>query len=516
LTLADYFLVIRKRWWLILLAVVSGIALAAGVNSTSTPMYQSRTSLFVSTLSAGSTSELLQSSSFSQQRVRSYADVVSSTAVLSPVIESLGLDMSPRELAVLVTASAPPNTVIIDIFVRHPEPELAREIADAIGAELAELVVSLEPAQEGGSSPVKLSVIDPATTPLFPSSPRVFQNLMIGGFSGLILGLSLAFLLEALDTRIRNERTLISLRNLPILGRFGFDSAVKKTPLIIHVDAGSPRAESFRHLRTNLEFVSAARERNSFVISSSVPSEGKSTTTINLAIAASQADQRVLLIDCDLRRPKVASYMGLASSLGLTGFLSGRTTIEEAIKQWGDGRLSVLPAGKIPPNPSELLGSKDMLRLLEWAESRWDLVLIDSPPILPATDAPLLSRKTGGLVLVVAAKKVSKAQVRLALEHIDSVGGEVVGYALNMIPTKGADAAGYGFGAKYGYGYSYQSVAAERKVAAQRPSAGPRAMTRRRTTAPERTAATKPATGSEQDVEFLEWLDQIADRPPRG
>jgi len=516
LTLADYFLVIRKRWWLILIAVVSGVALAVTVNMTSTPMYQSRTSLFVSTISAGSTSELLQSSSFSQQRVRSYADVVATTAVLSPVIETLGLDMTPRELSGLVTASVPLNTVIIDIFVRHPEAEIARAIADAIGAELADLVVELEPAQEGGAAPVKLSVIEPATTPLFPSSPRVFQNLLIGGFSGLILGLSLAFLFEALDTRIRNERSLLGLRNLPILGRFALDNSVKKTPLIIHVDAGSPRAEAFRHLRTNLEFVAAARGRNSFVISSSVPAEGKSTTAVNLAIAASQADQRVLLIDCDLRRPKIANYMGLASSLGLTGFLSGRTPIEDAIKQWGDGRLSVLPAGKIPPNPSELLGSKDMLRLLEWAESRWDLVLIDSPPILPATDAPLLSRKTGGLILVVAAKKVSKAQVRLALEHIDSVGGEVVGYALSMIPTKGADAAGYGYGAKYGYGYSYQSVVASQQVVPARPAADPGTMTRRRAASTEQAPAAKPAATTQQDVEFLEWLDQVTDSPPRG
>jgi len=512
LTIPDYLLVLRKRWWLILIAFVAGVSLAAGVNATSTPVYESKARLFVSTLSAGSTTELLQSSSFGQQRVRSYADVVSTPAVLSPVIEKLGLDISSQALGRLVSASVPLNTVIIDVSVRHPDPKTAQAIADAIGTELADLVITLEPAQDGGVSPVKLSVVQPATLAPRPSSPQVIQNLAIGAFSGLILGLAFAFVFEALDTRIRNERTLISIRNLPILGRFFFDSTVKKTPLIIHIDAGASRSESFRHLRTNLQFVSAARDRKSFVVSSSIPEEGKTTTAVNLAIAASQADQSVLLIDCDLRRPKVANYMGLASSLGLTGFLSGRTSIEDAIKEWGDGRLSVLPAGKVPPNPSELLGSKDMLRLLDWAESRWDLVLLDSPPILPATDATLLSRQTGGLILVVRANKASKAQVRLALEHIDSVGGEIVGYALSMIPTKGADAAAYGYGAKYGYGYTYRADA----VAHQPPLRRPPPVDRRQNRAATQSSrqAAKPSAATAQDLEFLEWLDQVAKGSP--
>jgi capsular exopolysaccharide synthesis family protein len=456
-TLADHLSVLRKSWWVLVVALIGGISLALSYNASKIPLYESHTRLFVSTLSAGSTSELLQSNFFIQQRVRSYAEVVATPAVLTPVISDLGLDTTAEALANFITVSVPDDTVIINISVRNVDPELAQAIADKVGLRLADLVVSLEPEQEGASAPVKLSVVQPATLPSTPSSPQVAQNLAIGIMSGIALGLSLAFLFEAFDTRIRTERSLTAIRDIPILGRFFFDPSYKKRPLIVPVDGSSPRAEAFRHLRTNIQFVAAARNRNSFVISSAIPGEGKSTTSLNLAIAASQAGQRVLLIHCDLRT-RVTNYMGIARGRGLTDYLSGQANLADIIKEWGDGRLSVLPSGDVPPNPSELLASRDMERLIKWAETCWDLVILDSPPILPATDAMLLARQAGGLLLVVSAEKTTKTQVRLALGHIDSVGAEPIGYALTMIPVKGSDAAGYGYGSRYPYGkYGYGS-----------------------------------------------------------
>ena len=529
MSLSSYLRVVRKRWWIIALGLLTGLSLAFSYNSVSAPIYESQTRLFVSTISAGNTTELLQSTSFGQQRVRSYADVVSSPLVLQPVIDDLGLEVTAGSLARQVTVSVPLNTVIIAITVANPDPLLAQEIATRIGQELEGVVATLEPSQVNEAAPVKLSTIQPANVPLGPSSPQVLQNLAIGAVAGLILALSFAFLIEALDTRVRNEDSLFAVHQSPVLGRFVFDPSVKRRPLLIHAEPGSPRAEAFRHMRTNLQFIAAARSRNSFVVSSAVPAEGKSTTAVNLAIAAAQADTKVLLIDCDLRRPKVATNLRLAGSLGLTGFLTGRAQIDDVIKPWGDGNLSVLPAGKIPPNPSELLGSKKMQELLDWAEKTWDLVILDSPPILPATDAAILSTMTGGLILAVRSGKTTRGQLGLAVDHIMSVDGHIAGYALTMVPAREANASRYGYAKGYQYGYSPRAEKLGQEFASptrRRANDGPR---KRRATLVETSPGQQPAqqpvqkqtqmpvrqspaAGEQVDVE--EWLDRIARQPP--
>lgn len=515
MSLSHYLRVLTKRWWIIALGLLTGIGLAYSYNTVSVPLYESQTRLFVSTISAGSTSELLQSTAFGQQRVRSYADVVSSPLVLQPVIDDLGLDVSAGALGRQVSAEVPLNTVIIVVTVTNTDPQTAQDIAARIGQELEAVVSTLEPSQTGGVAPVKLSTIQPAALPLAPSSPQVFQNLAIGSLAGIILGLAIAFLIEALDTRIRNDATLLAVHQAPVLGRFAFDSSVKRRPLLVHTEPGSPRAEAFRHMRTNLQFIAAAQMRNSFVISSALPGEGKSTTSINLAIAAAQSDIRVLLIDGDLRRPTVAAILRLAASQGLTGLLTGKAQVDDVIKPWGDGNLSVLPAGKIPPNPSELLASKQMQELMAWAEKTWDLVIVDSPPILPATDALILSQITGGVILVVRAGKTTRGQLGLALEHLVAAGGSALGYALTMLSGRDAEGSAYGYSGKYGY----TSTASAGEL---RPGfgGGAKGATTPQTT-PQTPAASATKTGprrgtSDQDgqADLAEWLDQIGRQPP--
>ena len=217
-------------------------------------------------------------------------------------------------------------------------------------------------------------------------------------------------------------------------------------------DPLSPRAESFRTLRTNLQFVDVGRASRSFVITSSVQREGKSTTSANLAIAMSDAGSRVLLVDADLRRPKVADYMGLEGAVGLTDVLAGRVKLADVIQPWGTGRLFVLPAGTVPPNPSELLGSQPMQKLIEFFEQEFDAVIFDAPPLLPVTDGAILARKVGAVILVVASGHTHKAQVKGALDTLRNVDAQASGVVLTMLPTKGPDAYGYARYGYYGYG----------------------------------------------------------------
>ncbi len=233
-----------------------------------------------------------------------------------------------------------------------------------------------------------------------------------------------------------------------------------KSPLLTSVPGQSKRAESFRQVRTNLQFVDIDHRPKSIVVTSAVPKEGKSTTAINLAITIAQTGQPVFLIEGDLRRPKVADYLGIEGNAGLTDVLVGRATVDEVMQPWGTtGNLWVMAAGPLPPNPSELLGSQAMSDLVRHLEKRATLI-IDAPPLLPVTDAAVLTRLSGGALMVIHTGKTRREQLRTAESNIESVGGKILGLVLNMAPARGPDSHRYG----YGYQYDYKTTDNARKV----------------------------------------------------
>jgi succinoglycan biosynthesis transport protein ExoP len=458
LELRDYIRILRKGWVGIVALVLLGIAIGSIVSILATPLYQAYSKVFVSLQSAGSVSDLSQGSSFAQNQVKSYADVVTTPVVLQPVIDQLGLKTTATELASRVSASTSTGTVVVEIDVTDKSPVLAANVANAIAASFEKTVSEIVPTDATGVSPVKITVLQQALVPTTPSSPNTRTNILLGGLSGLVLGIALAVLRQALDTRIRNERDLEAISDTPILGAIAFDAKATSRPLVVHDDPRSPRAESFRTLRTNLQFIGSGDGHRSFVVTSSIPGEGKSTSAVNLAIVTASAGTSVVLIDADLRKPKVADYMGIEGGAGLTDVLVGRADIDDVLQKWGTHDLHVLPAGRIPPNPSELLGSVAMVRLIEVLESKYDLVLFDAPPLLPVTDAAILSIHTGGALVMVAAGKTHKGQLKGSISALKNVGSKVAGVILTMTPTKGPDAYGYGrygYGHGYGYGYGY-------------------------------------------------------------
>ena len=448
--LREYIRILRRSWILILLALLLGVGAAAGYSLVQTPQYRATAKVFVSTQSAGSVSDLSQGNSFTQQAVKSYADVVATPVVLEPVIAELGLPDTAESLAPRVSASAAADTVIIEIGVQDEEAETAAVIANAVAKSFSDVVGQLTAEATGGQPQVKVTTLQEARIPASPVSPRVPLNLALGALVGLALGIAVAVLRSTLDTRIRGERDLRMVTHAPVLGGIAFDPKAKDRPLIVQSDPRSPRAESFRSLRTNLQFLDFGGRARSFVITSAIESEGKSTTTANLAIALSDAGARVAVIDADLRRPKLASYLGLEGAVGLTDVLIGRAKLTDVLQPWGNRKMFVLPAGQIPPNPSELLGSRTMVTLLKDLEAEFDTVLIDAPPLLPVTDSAVLSKSAGGAILVVSSGRAHRGQVHAALESLNSVGAEVLGVVMTMLPTKGPDAYGYG---QYGYSY---------------------------------------------------------------
>lgn len=453
--LRDYIRILHKSWILILVSILLGLAIAATYSLLVTPKYQSTTQLYVSVRTEGAaTGDLVQGTTFARQVVASYVDVVTTALVLDPVVADLSLEQTTSSLAAQISANSPLNTVLINITVTDADPDQAAAIADATAASFTRAVQDeLErPSGEQTTSPVQITTVQPATVPSSPASPNVPLNLMFGAVIGLAVGLGAAVVRSLLDTRIHSLHDIEQITDSPVLGGIALDPEAKTRPLIVHADPRNPRAESFRSLRTNLQFLNLEGGHTNLVISSAGRGEGKSTTAANLAISLAETGARVALVDGDLRLPQIALYMGLEGGVGLTDVLIGRAELKDVLQKWGRGTLYVLPAGRIPPNPSELLGSAAMDRLLETLAEHFDFVLVDAPPLLLVTDAAVVSKKTRGAVLVAVSGATRKPELLGAVRTLESAGANLLGVVVTMLPTKGPDSYGYG---AYTYGATH-------------------------------------------------------------
>lgn len=441
--LQDYLQVVRKRWRVIVAVVLVCVGIAAAGSLAAEKVYESRTQFFVSTTGSGDSGALLQGSTFTQQRVKSYAQLLTTPRILAPVAATVGVS---GDVAAQVSATTPPDTVLIDVAVRDTDPARAQAMGEAIAKEFPAAVTELESPAGAEASPVKVTVVRPPTTPESPVSPKPFRNILLGAVLGLLLGLGAALVRETLDKTVKTADDIKVVTDAPILGTIAHDADATRRPLIVEVDPRSPRAEAFRALRTNLQFVDAANHPRTIVITSSLAGEGKSTLAANLALTMAQAGSRVCLIEADLRRPKVLEYMGLEGGVGLTDALIGRTDVIDVIQPYGGTNLWVLGAGPIPPNPSELLGSTAMRGLLTNLTNRFDYVVVDAPPTLPVTDAVVISKLVDGAIVVAGSGVVQREQLARTLESLESVNGNVLGIVLNRVPSKHSQ--------QYG-GYSY-------------------------------------------------------------
>ncbi|GAB3163898.1 hypothetical protein GCM10027059_19010 [Myceligenerans halotolerans] len=444
--LAEYLGVLRKYWMTIAATVAVAVVLAVVVTALATPRYHASSQAFVSVRGGDdSVSALVAGRNFSAEQVTSYTELVTSPRVLEPVIEELGLADTPASLAARVSAERPKGTVLINIAVTDESPSVAAGVANGIADSLATVVPELETEEGSDTSPVEISTVREATVPEAAASPRPALNVALGLLAGLVLGVGIAVLRDLLDTRVRTPEDIEAVTGASVIGMIPLDAETPRQPLIVSESPHSRRAEAFRRLRTNLQFLEVGSGSRCFVVVSALPGEGKSTTAINLAITLADAGSRVAVVDGDLRRPSVSRYLGLEGSVGLTTVLIGKVDLADAMQSWGNENLSVLPSGQIPPNPSELLGSVQMVRTIERLTREYDVVLIDSAPLLPVTDGAILAKMTGGAILVVGAGVAHKAHVHEAAGSLRTVDADLVGTVLNR--GEPAERSGY----RYGY-----------------------------------------------------------------
>jgi capsular exopolysaccharide synthesis family protein len=444
--------VLRRRWAWVALSVVLSIAAAVVVTANTTPHFAAHIRLFVA-VQQGSVDvgNAYQGGLLSQQRVASYAELVASPAVTGEVIDRLDLPYTSAQLQQRITSEALPNTVLIDVAVTDQSPELARRIANQIGLVFSRHVQELEAPAAGDMSPITVRVADRAGVASTPVSPEPALTIAVAALLGLCAGVSIAFLRQALDTTISTPEQLTAVAAAPSLGFLHNDRESKQRPLIVDDDPYSLRAESFRQLRTHLQFVDIDAPPRSILVTSARAEEGKSTTICNLAISIAQGGLRVCLVEADLRRPNASRYLGVEGGAGLTSVLVGHATLDDVLQPWQGGLLDVLSAGPIPPNPAELVGSHAMRQLIMELETRYDLVLIDSAPVLPVTDSVILSTLTSGTMLIVRAGRTRSDEVKRAAAQLRGVGARLYGTVLVGLRANSARDHGY---SNDGYGYA--------------------------------------------------------------
>jgi capsular exopolysaccharide synthesis family protein len=460
--LRDYLRAIRKRWWMVVAAVGLSLGIAVTITVLTPPTYAASVTFFVNAQSSGIT-DAFQGGSFVQQRVKSYVDVLTSNRLAEAIAAGQPDGLSSDAIQAGITAQVVPDTVLVRATVTDGDRARALRLAQALAVEFPELVKTLETPPKAAAPTVGVQIIAEPRLADDPVSPQPVRNVGLATVLGLIIGAGAAALRESLDTSVRNADVLAKASGAPVLSAIPFDPKADKSPLIIEGSAQSTRAEAMRQLRTNLQFVNVDKPIKTLVVTSAMPGEGKSSTSINLGIAFAEAGKRVIVVDADLRRPKVAEYLGLEGAVGLTNLLAGQVAIGDAVQPWGGSGLWVLPSGSVPPNPSELLASDNMADLLAALAGGFDMVIIDTPPVLPVTDAAVMSTVADGCLLVSRYGKTTTSQATAAAAALRAVGGKLHGCVLNRAPKKS--------GGDYAY-YSYTSDDATAAAVGPRPTAG--------------------------------------------
>ena len=462
---------LRQNLPVVLVCTIVGMLSLLTLSFLSTPKYTSTVRLFVSTpANALDLSSLSVGSSFAQQRVKSYADIIDSPLTLKPVIEKLGLSVTPYTLAKMVSADAPLDTVLIDVKVVTTDPILSANVANAVGEQFENTASQLEfgDSQTG----IKVTVVSDATPSRTPSSPRFLLNTLVGLILGFLLGICIAITRLYFSGVVKNTDHLLGL---PLLAAVSFDSEAKSHPLINSLNKYSARAEAYRQLRTNIIYhndKAGANKLEGFVllITSSLPGEGKTTAALNLALSLVAAGKKIIYVEGDLRRPSAKNYfkdLKMTNNVGFSRLLDSKETSSQSffkmIKRDPKSGLDLLFAGEVPHNAGELIINDKLANFLVYARKKYEYVIVDSPPLLPVADSLSLSGLADAVLLVVRAGDTRIAQFQGVLHRIQNIGVQPIGCVLNMIPEDARDYDDYGYRyeySKYGYrGYRYGKYA---------------------------------------------------------
>ena len=437
--LADYLRLLRRRALLIVVTAAFGVLGAYAATAQQAKVYRTDAQFIVSVAQSGPGGEI------SRRPVAVAQAVALAELAKTPPAVAAAIGRAGGGVPSAVAATADGNSPFINLTVSGPDPVAISKIANAYARVLPEVQMSLRQADAG--TVVTLIADLPAPVNTVPVSPRPRRNLTIGFALGLVLGMAAAFTRETLDRRVLDSADLEQATGLTRLGSIPKELTDELLPARSH--PRSLRAEAYRMVRANVQFTDVPGTTPLLLVTSSNPGDGKTSLATNLAVSCALAGERVIVIDGDLRQPRVGAHFGIDRGPGLSDVLRGRQSFDLALTVM-EG-LDVLPAGPVPPNPSELLGSSRMVELLEHLAERYDRVILDGPPVLAVVDAVKLASFVTGVVMVLRIGATTVDELARAKQSLDQSGARVVGIVANRVRPGQDGAYGYGSGRAYGY-----------------------------------------------------------------
>ncbi len=444
-TFADLLATIRKHLIAALVACAVVIACVGAYVFLAPPEYTS-TAQVIATFNAaqenGESTDISQQNTggtYISSQIKSYPTLTTTEKVLSPVISKLGLNESVSELAKQLVVTNPSNTAFVNISAKSGDAQRSADIANAVAESLRTVVQQDLYGGSKGQSPIKLTVVQKATVPQSPSSPKKGLYFAIGVVLGIIVGVFAAVLKELLSTKVEETSDVRGIVKASALGSVPKNEVLSGTRPIIITEPNGPVAEEYRRIRANIKFLQADKvpDRGQLlVISSTSPSEGKTTTVINVAAVLAENGAKVLLVDADLRHPSVAHHLGIEGSVGLAHVLSGQMSPVDVVQSYWKPNLHILPAGKRPANASLLLNSDMMKMLIEQALMQYDYVLIDTAPLAVSNDGIVFGSWAKGVVLVAANGICRKKDLEESMDALRTAKVPVLGFVFNFANPK--------------------------------------------------------------------------------
>jgi receptor protein-tyrosine kinase len=417
-----YLAILWRRRWIIAITVIAATVIAAVGASRTVPSYEASTMLRVSP-NHGNRIDL-GDVTYTDRLMQTYAQIVTSGPMLEDLQAQTGITMSVRDLRESIGVNFPPNTELMEIVVEHRDPVLAAEAANG----LADLLIDESRSTNVGRDYV-LSLVDPANVPEEPAQLSTTVLIVLGVFAGLMGGVGLALLVENIDTALHTKEQIEEVTQLPTLVNIPFARERKSQFL----NGQSIAGEAFRQLRANIFTLRRDTALKTLLVTSAEPGEGKSKIVTNLAYSIAQTGQRVVVVDGDMRRPTLHKSFKVANDVGLSSLLTGETTLDIAdVLQESIPGIQVLTSGPKPTDPTALLGSMRMQRVIEQLSEQFDVVLVDSPALLALVDATMLTSLMDGIVLVVRAARTRQEAVQNARRKLAGVEDKIVGVIVNQ------------------------------------------------------------------------------------
>lgn len=456
--------ILHRSWIIVLVAILCAVLTFLGTFFFVTPQYQSSAMFYVnnSSFSVADAAVSISSADItaSKSLVNTYIVILKTKETLDDVIDYAGVNLRYSELKEMIEAESVDDTEVFRVVVTNPDPVEAEKIASAIAYILPKRISSIV---EGTSA----KVVDAAVLPSVPSSPNYTSNTIIGFLLGFLGSIGVVVLMELFDISIRAEEDIAMVSNCPVLASvpdmaapskggysYGYGSSKKQTvtthqkTALIGSGISFAASEAYKLLRTKLQYSFAGENACRVIgVSSAMTGEGKSLTAVNLAYTLSQLDKRVILIDCDMRRPSLSAKLSISKKPGLSGYLSGQNDLEMLFQYCGipneETAFQVIASGQNPPNPVELLSSEKMGRLLAHLRKNFDYIILDLPPVGEVSDALAVAKETDGILLVVRQNYCNRIALAGTVRQFEFLETRLLGVAFNCTTEDGGYGKGY-------------------------------------------------------------------------